>query len=520
MLPAIRPLIVFVLAIRLMDAFRFFDTIYVLTSGGPGTATETVTLYTYALAFRLLQIGKASALGVLTLLFVAILTGTDDPHRLSPRGRRLLMPRRLRTQLPLFLLLVRLHRGEPDADNLGHADLDQAAGRRILRAAEADLHPDVRVPLSGLGGKGLLALPDQQRGDLGLHRRHLGIGRHHGRLWPVAAALCAHRAACCSACWRCACSRTSCWRSRSSCWRKSLGLINTYPAMILALVAINQPFTIWLMRSFFVDVPHELYEAAAIDGCNAWQVFARVALPVVRPGLWVTALFSLLLAYNEFLFALVLTGPDTKTLPVAIAEYGGEDINYWSLSAAAAVGIMLPIVVFMMALQRHPGARLAFGAHQRADLGRLTSAPAPVDAEFSGRAGSSTTGPESGAAGVPDSPSTLSTARGPGCLLRPRDALAGTAMPRPAMHVMSVAHRADRPDRVTILRRCRGIVPGVPTGQDARVQGPPTTIDVPRSLHIGSRSSTAPAPAVCSVRPAGTRPSRRISAPRSEPPFR
>ena len=75
MLPAIRPLIVFVLAIRMMDAFRFFDTIYVLTSGGPGTATETITLYTYALAFRLLQVGKASALGVLTLVFVAGLTG-------------------------------------------------------------------------------------------------------------------------------------------------------------------------------------------------------------------------------------------------------------------------------------------------------------------------------------------------------------------------------------------------------------------------------------------------------------
>ena len=74
MLPSIRPLIVFVLAIRLMDAFRFFDQIYVLTSGGPGTATETITLYTYALAFRLLQVGKASALGVLTLLFVAALT--------------------------------------------------------------------------------------------------------------------------------------------------------------------------------------------------------------------------------------------------------------------------------------------------------------------------------------------------------------------------------------------------------------------------------------------------------------
>ncbi len=71
MMPNIRALIVFVLAIRLMDSFRFFDQIYVLTAGGPGTATETITMYTYALAFRLLQIGKASALGVLTLLFTA-----------------------------------------------------------------------------------------------------------------------------------------------------------------------------------------------------------------------------------------------------------------------------------------------------------------------------------------------------------------------------------------------------------------------------------------------------------------
>jgi multiple sugar transport system permease protein len=71
MVPAIRPLILFVLAIRVMDAFRFFDQIYVLTAGGPGNATETVTIYTYQLAFRLLQIGKASALGVITLLITA-----------------------------------------------------------------------------------------------------------------------------------------------------------------------------------------------------------------------------------------------------------------------------------------------------------------------------------------------------------------------------------------------------------------------------------------------------------------
>ena len=106
---------------------------------------------------------------------------------------------------------------------------------------------------------------------------------------------------------------------------KSLGLINTYPAMILALVAINQPFTIWLMRSFFLDVPHELVRGGARStAATPGRCSLASALPVVRPGLWVTALFSLLLAYNEFLLALVLTGPDTKTLPVALAEYGAR----------------------------------------------------------------------------------------------------------------------------------------------------------------------------------------------------
>jgi multiple sugar transport system permease protein len=73
MLPSIRPLIVFVLTMRMMDAFRYFDTIYVLTSGGPGSATETLTMQTYALAFRLFEVGKASALGVLTLVIVLLL---------------------------------------------------------------------------------------------------------------------------------------------------------------------------------------------------------------------------------------------------------------------------------------------------------------------------------------------------------------------------------------------------------------------------------------------------------------
>jgi multiple sugar transport system permease protein len=143
---------------------------------------------------------------------------------------------------------------------------------------------------------------------------------------------------------------------------KALALYDTYLAMVLAMVAINQPFTIWLMRSFFVDVPTDLDEAARIDGARDWQVLLRVVLPVVRPGLVVTILFSLLLAYNEFLFALVLTGTRTKPLPVAIASYGAEDINYWSISAAGAIGITLPIVIFMVLSQRQMVRGLTSGA--------------------------------------------------------------------------------------------------------------------------------------------------------------
>lgn len=139
-------------------------------------------------------------------------------------------------------------------------------------------------------------------------------------------------------------------------------LIDTYLVLVLAFVAFNQPFTIWLMRSFFVDIPKELDEAAHIDGCNNWQAFTRVVLPVVRPGLAVTTLFSLQLSYNEFLFALILTGSKTKTLPVAIASFGAEDISYWSLSAAGAIGISLPILIFVLLMQRHLVRGLTLGA--------------------------------------------------------------------------------------------------------------------------------------------------------------
>jgi multiple sugar transport system permease protein len=138
-------------------------------------------------------------------------------------------------------------------------------------------------------------------------------------------------------------------------------LYDTHILIILIIVAFNQPFAIWLMRGFFLDVPRELSEAAMIDGCSSFGAFARVVLPVVGPGVVSAALFTFLFAYNEFLYCLILTGNNAKPLSVAIAQYGAEKIEYWSWSAAGAVGILAPIVIFISIMQRHLIKGLAFG---------------------------------------------------------------------------------------------------------------------------------------------------------------
>lgn len=143
---------------------------------------------------------------------------------------------------------------------------------------------------------------------------------------------------------------------------KTLHLQDTHIIVILIMVAFNQPFAIWLMRGFFISVPRELDEAAVIDGCSHLGTLIRIILPVVTPGIATTAIFSFLLAYNNFLFPLILTGPKAKTLPVAIAAYGAEKIQYWSISAAGVTGIVIPIIIIMLFLQKQFVRGLTSGA--------------------------------------------------------------------------------------------------------------------------------------------------------------
>lgn len=130
------------------------------------------------------------------------------------------------------------------------------------------------------------------------------------------------------------------------------GLADTHIILILIIVAANQPFAIWLMRGFLVGVPKELDEAAKIDGCNMVQIVTRIILPVSMPGISTASIFTFLLSYNEYLFALVLTQKKAMTLPIAIGQYGAEDLSYWTLSASGVVSIVIPVCLVMIFLQK------------------------------------------------------------------------------------------------------------------------------------------------------------------------
>lgn len=146
-------------------------------------------------------------------------------------------------------------------------------------------------------------------------------------------------------------------------WIGSLtNLLDTHILVIVALVAVNQPFTIWMLRSFFMEVPKDLEESAMVDGANRLTSFLHVIVPVAWPGIISTSLFTLLLAYNEFLLVRVLTQTNW-TLPVAISRYtGAEDPAQLTLAAAASVSATIPIIVVILFFQKHLVRGLAAGA--------------------------------------------------------------------------------------------------------------------------------------------------------------
>ena len=144
---------------------------------------------------------------------------------------------------------------------------------------------------------------------------------------------------------------------------RSVNLVDTKVALVLAYSVFNLPFVVWMMKGFFDELPRELEESAMIDGDTPFGAFRRIVLPLVRPGLAATAVFCLIVAWNEFLFALVLTQTDAAlTLPVGIANQVTQYEIRWGAMSAAGVLAMIPLFVFALLVQRHLVRGLSYGA--------------------------------------------------------------------------------------------------------------------------------------------------------------
>src|SRR5215468_3595263 len=142
-----------------------------------------------------------------------------------------------------------------------------------------------------------------------------------------------------------------------------LDMLNTKPAVVIAYTAFNLPFATWMMKSYFQDLPVELEEAAMVDGDTRWGAFLRVALPLARPGLAATSIFCLIISWNEFLLALVLTLTErSQTLPIGIAGRVTQYNTYWGEISAAGFTACIPIVIFAFIVQKHLVRGLSFGA--------------------------------------------------------------------------------------------------------------------------------------------------------------
>ena len=141
-----------------------------------------------------------------------------------------------------------------------------------------------------------------------------------------------------------------------------LGWVDTYIGMILLYTAFNLPYVIWMMRGYIQDIPRSLEEAALVDGCTPWEVFYKVVLPMCKGGLFATAIFAFIFAWNEFLFALVLTRTEVTTYTVQVTHYFGGQSNFWTKIAAMSVLGTLPVFIAVVFMQRYLVRGISLGA--------------------------------------------------------------------------------------------------------------------------------------------------------------
>ena len=143
---------------------------------------------------------------------------------------------------------------------------------------------------------------------------------------------------------------------------RNLHLLNNLLSLIITYIAINLPFVIWMLQGFFREVPNDIYEAAKLDGCSPVGSFLRVVLPLSLPGMCAALVFSFIFSWNEFLFALILTGEETKTMTVATASMWSAIASRWGEIATVGIFTIIPVFILTLFTQKYFIKGMTFGA--------------------------------------------------------------------------------------------------------------------------------------------------------------
>lgn len=142
---------------------------------------------------------------------------------------------------------------------------------------------------------------------------------------------------------------------------QTIGILDTRIVLIICYMLFNIPFSIWMLRGFFEEIPEAIEEAALIDGCSRRQVLGRIILPLAAPGLAATSIFCIINSWNEFTFAVFLTSFRASTLPTTVTQFLSASGTAWGPMAAVGVLTIVPMIVFALFVQRYMVKGLAFG---------------------------------------------------------------------------------------------------------------------------------------------------------------
>ena len=362
-LPLITPFLFIAGMIRMIDAVKSFDIIFAITQGGPGSASETINLYLYSVAFIYYDLGYGSAIAVDVLPADRGAGGRDAvsaPAHDVDRDRRWRMSFRqilgkiglwfavfvVVSPAILFFLWMASLSVKFEVDNAAYPPV--FFPERIAWKNYADVLASNRFltyfvnSLIVTGSATLLAMLVGVPAGYGIAR----MAAHKSAIVILIARI----------------TPGLSYLIPLFLLFQWLGLLGTLVPQIIIHLVVTVPIVIWIMIGYFETTPLELEEAALIDGATRWQVFRHVALPIARPGLAVAFILAVIFSWNNFVFGIVLAGRETRTLPVAVYNMISFDQLSWGPLAAAALIVTFPVLLLTVLAQRQIVAGLTAGA--------------------------------------------------------------------------------------------------------------------------------------------------------------